>query len=373
MASTHSTSAGLRQPFCEEEDSSGDRFDCGHDAALLGESAAIRHLRSQLQRIAPHFRTALIRGEIGSGKQMVARYLHACSPGADGPFIVTSASALAESFAGEAALHRGATPTTAILLESAHGGTLYLNGVGELPFVLQAALLRFIRACEERRVTPALAGRSSFKSANARESGARAAPIRLPAPRVLAPRMAATRILAASDRDLRMLSAIGQFRQDLYARLAAVEIMVPPLRQRMEDIPVLAAWLLHRLAEETGRRPKLFAASTLAQLQGHLWPNNLRELERVVAHAAALADGELIEPRHLLALIDRAPAGLPATPEVKLERLHDVVHQHVLEVLTRCGGNKLRAAELLGISRSTLYRMLDAMPDADPAAQPKAG
>jgi DNA-binding NtrC family response regulator len=360
MASNHFTSAGLRQPLCEVEESPGQGFERGHDPALLGESAAIRRLRSQLQRIAPYFRTALIRGEIGSGKQMVARYLHACSPGAGGPFIVTSATALAESFAGEVALHPGATPTTAILLESAHGGTLYLKGVGELSSVLQAALLRFIGACEERRVTPAPAGRSSFKGLTACESGARAAPSRLPTPRVQAPRMAATRILAASDRDLRMLSAIGQFRQDLYARLAAVEILVPPLRQRVEDIPVLAAWLLHRLAEQTGRGPRLFAESTLTQLQGHLWPNNLRELERVVAQAAALAEGELIEPRHLLALIERAPAGLAATPEVKIERLHDVVHQHVLEVLTRCGGNKLRAAELLGISRSTLYRMLDA-------------
>ena len=367
MASNHFTSAGLRQPLCEVEESPCDGSDRGHDPALLGESAAICRLRSQIQRIAPYFRTALIRGEIGSGKQMVARYLHACSPGAGGPFIVTSATALAESFADDVAVHRGATPTTAILLESAHGGTLYLKGVGELSFGLQAALLRFIRACEERRAAP-MAGRTSFKGTDRRESGARVGPARVPAPG-----MPATRILAASDRDLRMLSAIGQFRQDLYARLAAVEIMVPPLRQRVEDIPILAAWLLHQLAEETGRGPRLFAASTLAQLQGHLWPNNLRELERVVVQAAALAEGELIEPRHLLALIDRTPVGLAATPAVKIERLHEVVHQHVLDVLTRCGGNKLRAAELLGISRSTLYRMLDAMPDADPAAQPKAG
>jgi DNA-binding NtrC family response regulator len=356
MASTHSTSAGLRHPFCADAESPRNGYDCG--PALLGESAAIRRLRSQIQRIAPHFRTALIRGEIGSGKHLVARYLHACSPGANGPFIVTNASVLAESFAGAETPRLGATPTTLLLLESAHGGTLYLKDVGELSVGLQAALLRFILACEERR-TPPMPGGASSKGTERCESGVRMGPVCVPAPRTLTPR-----ILAGSDRDLRMLSAMGQFRQDLYARLAAVEIFVPPLRQRVEDIPLLAACLLHRLAEQTDRGPKLLAESSLARLQGHLWPQNLREFERVLAHAAALAEGDLIEPRHLLALIDRMPAGVAGTQEVKIERLHDVVHRHVLGVLTSCGGNKLRAAELLGISRSTLYRMLDARPDA---------
>jgi DNA-binding NtrC family response regulator len=359
MASNHFSSAGLRQPLCEDEERPGDGHDCGHNPALLGESAPIRHLRSQLERIAPYFRTALIRGETGSGKQQVARYLHARSQGAGGPFIVTSATAVAESFAGDETPRPGATPTTVLLLESAHGGTLYLKGVGELSFGLQAGLLRFMRACEERRVIPT-AARSGFKGTEQRETGARmAGPARVPALR-----MPATRILAASDRDLRMLSAVGQFRQDLYARLAAVEISVPPLRQRLEDIPMLAAWLLHRIAEETGRGPRLLAESTVRRLQEHLWPNNLRELERVVAQAAALANGDLIEPRHLLATIEGTSAVAAAAPEGKMERLHDVVSRHVLEVLTRCGGNKLRAAELLGISRSTLYRMLDARPNA---------
>jgi DNA-binding NtrC family response regulator len=168
------------------------------------------------------------------------------------------------------------------------------------------------------------------------------------------------RILASSDRDLGTLSAIGQFRQDLYARLSAVEIFVPPLRQRVEDIPILAAWLLRRLADGSGQAPRLLTEATAAQLQERAWPGNLRELERVIAQAAALAEGGLIEPRHLLALAEPGPAIPIAATEVKLERLHDVMMQHVLDVLARCGGNKVRAAEVLGISRSTLYRMLDA-------------
>jgi DNA-binding NtrC family response regulator len=299
------------------------------DSILVGESVVVRRLRSQIQRIAPYFRTALIRGESGSGKEQVARAIHALSPVSHGPFIVAHAAAVAESAgSGEA----GSTPTAASLLESALGGTLYIKGVSELSIGLQGALFRFLGDCEQRRAEPR---RVNFDRPETRQ--------------------AETRILAASHLDVRTLSTIGQFRPDLYARLAAVEIFVPPLRERIEDIPILAGQMLSRLAKETGQSAKVLAEETLVQMQARLWPNNLRELARVVAQAAALAEGAIMEPRHLLALVDPA-----VNPEVRMERLHDVVQHHVFDVLTRCGGNKLRAAELLGISRSTLYRMLDA-------------
>jgi len=345
MSSNHFTSAGsFRQPFSEAQNrdsslpshASATRSN-QRDPVLLGDSAAIRRLRSQIQRIAPYFRTALIRGETGSGKQLVARAIHSLSPGADGPFIVANATALAESIAKNEASRSASSPSAVSLLESAHGGTLYLDSVGELPFALQASLFHFIRACEERRNALPPASQSEPRRTN--------------------PGRFDTRILAASDRDLRVLSSIGQFRQDLYARLSAVEILVPPLRQRIEDIPILVAWLLREIAGETGQSPKLLAKATLTQLQERLWPNNLRELERVVAQAAALAEGAIVEPRHLLALVE--PASVSPAPTIHIDRLHNVIQQHVLEVLTRCGGNKRRAAELLGISRSTLYRMLD--------------
>jgi DNA-binding NtrC family response regulator len=341
--STHPyASAGLsRHPFYEspQDGPAGAATalaEDSDDSILLGESLPIRRLRSQVQRIAPYFRTALIRGEVGAGKQLVARAIHAHGPCAGGPFIVSNATTLAESVA------EASTSPAAALLDSAHGGTLYLEAVGELPFALQPGFLRFIRACEERRAAP-FGNRPELPRTDFNTGS----------------RLPDTRILAATHRDLRTLSAIGQFRQDLYARLSVVEIFVPPLRHRVEDIPVLAEWLLRRLATRTGHNPKWLAQSTLERLQAHPWPNNLRELEIVLGQAAALAEDDLIEPRHLLALVEpitHTPA--PAAPS--LERLQDIIQQHVLAVLTRCGGNKLRAAELLGISRSTLYRMLDA-------------
>jgi DNA-binding NtrC family response regulator len=322
----------FRQPIDELED----RESTG-ELVVMGESVAARRLRSQIRRIAPYFRTALIRGETGSGKELVARRLHAGSPGADGPFIVEPAAAIAEPFARDEAAHMAGTRSTESLLESANTGALYLKGVGELSFGQQAGLFRFLRACEERRGPPARGGRVRVDRTEGR-----------------------ARILAASDRDLRALALIGQFRQDLYAHLSAVEILVPPLRDRVDDIPMLAEWLLRRLAGQTRQSPKLLAEATIAQLKRFLWPNNLRDLERVVCQAAALAEGTSIEPRHLLALVEPGFASQAADPEKKVERLHDVVQQHVFDVLARCGGNKLRAAEALGISRSTLYRMLDA-------------
>jgi len=350
MSSNHFISAGsFRQPLTEspQREHTGPNASSGNtrnmrDPVLLGDSVAIRRLRSQIQRIAPYFRIALIRGEVGSGKQLVGRAIHALSPVADGPFIVSTAYAIAESVANSEATSSPASASATSLIESANGGTLYLNSVGDLPFALQAALFRFLRACEERRAAPVNSARSDFHRSS---------------PHSLDSRITPPRILAASDRDLRTMAAIGQFRQDLYARLSSVEILVPPLRQRVEDIPLLSTWLLRRLSEQTGQNPKMLAEATLAQLQGRLWPNNLSELERVVSQAAALAEGIVIEPRHLLALVEAPPAS-PAT--IKIERLQDVIQNHVLDVLTRCGGNKLRAAELLGISRSTLYRMLDA-------------
>jgi DNA-binding NtrC family response regulator len=329
------TAERLRPPIDELED-----HESAGELVVLGESVAARRLRSQIRRIAPYFRTALIRGEAGSGKELVARCLHAGSPGADGPFIVEPAAAIAEPFARDESARIAGTHSARSLMASARTGALYLKDVGELSFGQQAGLFRFLRACEEQRDAPAGASRVRIHRTDGR-----------------ADRRA--RILAASDRDLHALALIGRFRQDLYAHLSAVEILVPPLRERLEDIPVLGEWLLRRLAGQTRQSPKLLAEATIAQLKRALWPNNLHDLERVVCQAAALAEGASIEPRHLLALV--APGFGPAgASTAKVERLHDVVQQHVFDVLARCGGNKLRAAEALGISRSTLYRMLDA-------------
>lgn len=309
------------------------------ELVLLGQSAAVQRLRSQIGRIAPYFRIALIRGETGCGKELIARAIHARSPGADGPFVVTHAATLAESLAAGDLARTGRRWTPAAMLRSADSGTLYLRGAGELSFSLQATLLQFLRECNQYR------GRVSRTNLGRGDSSGRPGDLR---------------ILAASSRDLRTLAAIGQFRQDLYAHLAVVEIVAPPLRQRTEDIPLLAEWFLGRVADRAGQAPKLLVEETVLRLQKHLWPNNLREFERVVCQAAELAEGAVIEPRHLLTVVEQAFASCDSPPVARTERLHDVMQQHVFEVLKRYGGNKQRAAELLGISRSTLYRMLDA-------------
>jgi DNA-binding NtrC family response regulator len=336
MSSCHLTSSALlRQP--PGSSSSQGRGDW----ALLGESVAVRRLRSQIRRVAPYFHTALIRGEAGSGKECVARALHAFSPAAEEPFIVADARLLAESVdCGEVSrLHF--THGAAGALESAQGGTLYLTRVGELSLSHQTALLRFLQQRAAR--LPSGRGRTEDRQVRLDER-----------------RNPTTRILAASDRDLRTLAAIGQFHEDLYTSLSGVEILVPPLRQRIDDIPALVEWLLRRLGEEGGRSSQLFAESAMVWLQQHPWPNNLRELERVVAEAAALTEGGAIEARHLLTLVEPELAESAGSAMLKSDRLHDVMQRHVLDLLTRCGGNKVRAAELLGISRSTLYRMLSA-------------
>ncbi|GAC1421765.1 MAG: hypothetical protein NVSMB62_17020 [Acidobacteriaceae bacterium] len=310
-----------------------DESDGAARAILLGESLAVRRLRSQVERIAPYFRKALVRGDAGSGKRLIAELLHTMSPAA-GPFVTCRAASLAEVLAQNAS-----APEVATLLDSARGGTLYVEEIGEVPYGLQTGLLRFF----------------------AEQSGGLS--LRLESAQAAAPTRAqrGVRVISGTARDLRTMCSIGQFRPDLYAQISVVELFAPALRQRAEDLPLLAEWSLERLSRRTGLPQKVLSSAALSELSGRVWSNNLRELETVVTHAAALAEGPVIELWHLA---PPAKGPLEAAPRQVVsgsaERLQDVIHEHVVQVLTRCGGNKLRAAELLGISRSTLYRMLDA-------------
>lgn len=281
-------------------------IDCAvpEDASVLsemaGESAAMERLRSQLRRIGPYFRTALIRGEAGTGKEVAARMLHACSPAAAEAFtILAPANAL--------------TPH----------GTIYVNEVGELPLVAQGDLLRMLERLERGRGP--------------------AEPVR---------------VIASTSHDLRILATTGRFRQDLYARIATIEVTVPALRERLEDLPALVRHFAESFQHNAGYGFTGINEAALECLRSQLWPGNVRELEGALRAAAAAACGGVLEPRHLAA----PPAHGGPLPHARLDlmRLQDVVDAHVLRVLQHCEGNKLRTAELLGISRSTLYRMLEA-------------
>lgn len=278
---------------------------------IVGDSAAMRRLRLQVRRIGPHFRTVLVSGESGTGKEMVARALHRMSMRADGPFVVSAADNRIDD-----------------LMKMARRGTLFFDGIGEMPFKTQDELVGILRRNEW-----------------AQEG-------------LAAPQKMNTRIIASTSRDLRALAVAGQFRQELYQRIAMVQIRIPSLRERIEDVPALAAHFVERFARTQGKNVRTIAKNAMERLQSHDWPGNVRELEAVLCDPVLKCDGGVLEAQQLPELATRPAAG--AERAETTARLQDVVQQHVLEVLKNCAGNKLRAAELLGISRSTLYRMLDA-------------
>jgi DNA-binding NtrC family response regulator len=292
----------------------------------------MRRLRTQLQRIGPYYRNVLLMGETGSGKETAARVLHAFSPCADGPFVSCNAAVATDALIQK----QGGTRLTAIcgddtdcLLSAAQGGTLYLAGICEMTLEAQAELLPVLQRAEWARRG---AGRGRME----------------------------TRIIASTSRDLRMLAATGRFRQELYSRVAMLEIGVPALRDRVEDIPDLAGHFLKRFAAQYGRDVERLSEDALERLRGHRWPGNLREFENAIRGAVVQSEDDAIEAGDLAALGERWDAPGRALPAGGMAKLQEVVERHVLQVLQECGGNKVRAAEVLGISRSTLYRMIDA-------------
>ncbi len=289
---------------------------------LTGESFAMRSLRAQLRRAAPHFRIALIIGETGTAKETVALALHRLTADSDGTFLPHNPASLLAALQEISSRPAVLTFSEPPVLPRTHS-TLFLPNVDELTHIEQAELLQSLKRFAALR--------------NALER---------------------PRLIFATGRDLRSLSGAGHFDRNLYRAISAVEILLPPLRSRPEDIPLITCGLLSR-SENSGA----FDGRALSRLQCHDWPGNVRELERVVElarqHAGDAVDG-VIEAMHLPQLGEFART--PAEPRIEshVDRLDDVIRNHVLDVLLRCSGNKVRAAERLGISRSTLYRMLDA-------------
>ena len=309
---------------------------------LIGQSHQMVEIYKLIARMAALDTTVLIEGETGTGKELVARAIHGASARAARPFVVVDCAALPETlfeselFGHERGAFTGAFAARRGLLETSTGGTCVLDEIGELTAPLQAKLLRTLQERSIRRV-----------------GGNDAIPVDV-------------RVIAATNRDLRRLVADGGFRDDLYYRLNVVTITVPPLRERASDIPLLAQHFLEIFARRNGRPIRRLAPEAVALLAGYRWPGNVRELEHVIERATALSAAETLLPDdlppHLREERDRAPR-LPADGMT----LEDVKRWYVNKVLEEAGGNKVRAAELLGIDRRTLYRILERQATEDEA------
>ncbi len=323
-------------------------------AGLVGASPPFRHALDTLRRAAASDSTVLLRGETGTGKDVAARALHAMSPRAGGAWVAVNCGAIPEAlvetelfghvkgaFTGALTDHKGK-------VERAAGGTLFFDEIAELPACSQVKLLRFLQEREIERV-----------------GGGKAVRVDV-------------RIVAATHRDLREEVKAGRFREDLFYRLAVIEVVLPALRDRLEDLPALAAHALKRL----GRPEATLSVEALAALKAYQWPGNVRELQHVLERALVLLQRrDRITPEVLPALVRTMPARsdggfrLPPTGVV----VEDVERSLLEQALERTGGNRTRAAQLLGLSRSALlYRIekhqLDGHPVAkQPTIQPGEG
>ncbi len=314
---------------------------------MVGRAPIMQDLFSTVRRLAPHVRTALVTGETGTGKELVARALHRLGARSEKRFVTVNCSAVVESlFESEVFGHvrgafTGATDHKPGLFEVADGGTLFLDEVGELPLSLQAKLLRVLETGEVTRLG-SLEGRHVD-----------------------------LHVVAASNRDLRAEVAAGRFRGDLYYRLNVVEIKLPPLRERREDIPYLTAVFVRETGERIQKSVGGLTAAAERLLVSGYWEGNVRELRNVIERACILVDGEVISERELaVSMPPVAPRAqvapdAPAHDVSEKDLLATVERDHIQRALVRAGGNKKAAAKMLGLSRRALYRRLERLDLSD--------
>ncbi|WP_044890120.1 sigma-54-dependent transcriptional regulator [Myxococcus hansupus] len=304
--------------------------------SMVGQSPAFRAMLDTIRQAAPSTATVLLLGESGTGKELAARSVHEFSQRVRGPFVAVNCGALpenileAELFGVERGAFTGAVARREGRFERAHGGTLFLDEVGEMPLPAQVKLLRALAEGEIER----LGGTQTVK--------------------------VDVRLVAATNKDLQKEVAEGRFREDLYYRLNVVEIRVPALASRREDIPLLADAFLRRFAAKNGKVLRGFSQEALGTLENYAWPGNVRELEHAVERAVVLARGEVLEASDLPESVRKGPLGsagqlvIPiGTPMEEIERR--VIH----ETLRHTRGDKTLAARLLGIAARTIYRKLE--------------
>jgi two-component system response regulator HydG len=303
---------------------------------MVGRSPVMQELFGLVRRLAPHVHVAVITGETGTGKELVARGLHQLGPRRENRFVTINCSAVVETlFESELFGHvrgafTGASETKPGLFEVADGGTIFLDEIGELPLTVQAKLLRVLESGEVNRV-------GSLES-----------------------RKVNVHIIAATNRDLRAEVAAGRFRSDLYYRLNVIALHVPPLRDRRDDIPILTHHFLSREAAAHSTVERELSDATMELLIKYDWPGNVRELENALERAAVVSQSGVIQPDALPDRVRSAPMpqliadAQPANPPMEV-----IERAYIHWVLQAEGGNKTRAAEVLGIDPSTLYRKLN--------------
>ena len=312
---------------------------------MIGRAPVMQELFVLIRRLAPHARTVLITGETGSGKELVARALHRCGPRSSKRFVAINCSAVVETlFESELFGHTrgaftGATENKPGLFEVANGGTLFLDEIGELSQTMQAKLLRVLETGEVQRVGS------------------------------VTPTNVDVHVVAATNRDLRSESAAGRFRSDLFYRLNVVELRVPALRERREDIPYLTAAFVRDSAARLRKKIVGLTPSAERVLVSAAWEGNVRELRNIVERASILADGEFIGERdftssvsHIVtSRVEPAPSHVRETASLDGgDTLSHLERDHIIDVLARAGGNKAKAARMLGLDRRSLYRRLEA-------------
>ncbi len=301
---------------------------------IIGTSEAMQQVYDLMEKVCRATINILITGETGTGKELVAQAVHYNSDRAEKPFLAVNCGALAENlleselFGHVKGAFTGAIASKVGYFQRADGGTLLLDEIGEVSPALQVKLLR---AVQEREVVPV--GSTE--------------PVRLD-----------VRLICATNRDLEAEVAGGRFREDLFYRVNVMQIGMPALRERRDDIPLLARHFLTAHAEGAGASNPVVSREAMTCLINYDWPENVRELENVVERAVLLAEGEAIVAEHLPEKVREAPIGIE-DPEGREMTLAELEKRHILKVMDQMGGNKSEAARILGINLATLYRKLD--------------
>lgn len=300
---------------------------------IIGQSKAMREIFRLIDLVADSMSNVLIVGESGTGKEMIARAIHFRSRRASGPFVPVNCSAIPEGlleselFGHTRGAFTGAYTSRKGLFLEASGGTIFLDEIGDMGLGLQAKLLRVL---QDRMVRPVGSNKSYPVDA---------------------------RVIAATHRDLKAMVREGTFREDLYYRLNVIPVRIPPLSERVEDIPLLVDHFLEKYAKAMGKPRKRITARAVAALQQRSWEGNVRELENIVERLVVLTPGDTIDVGDLPYAIAAEAAHFDMQRPEELPTLEEMERRYVLQVLDRTGGNKEKAAKILGINRRTLYRM----------------